>query len=294
MPPCCLLCKSWSSRPVIREESWQYYRCERCGLVFLHPQPSTTFLLSHYQSYLPSTDPEIQSWHRLMQGVSEKAAVLIESRVSRPGTLLDVGCGYGFFPGLMSRRGWHAEGIEISAHARRYARENQDIEVTSEPLPRPDWDDGRFDVITLFYVIEHLPDPVETLNEVFRLLKPGGLVLLRWPHTTPIALLLKPWSSRLRLYQAPSHLFDFSPGTMLEMLSGIGYEQIRTTVVGWTHPESPGPRVASAVFGFLGETVARCSHDRWLIPGVSKTTLARKPLDRHTVLASASTRTHAR
>ena len=68
---------------------------------------------------------------------------------------------------------------------------------------------NEFDVITLFYVIEHLVDPADMLQSVFHLLKPGGLVLLRWPHTTPIVRLLGPFARKLDLYHTPYHLSTF-------------------------------------------------------------------------------------
>jgi 2-polyprenyl-3-methyl-5-hydroxy-6-metoxy-1,4-benzoquinol methylase len=277
--PSCMLCNSSHANPIVREGRWQYFRCERCGLVFLHPQPTNDFLRTHYQSYLPSSAAEIESWRHLMQHVFERMGDSIESRHPMPGTILDLGCGYGFFLDHMSRRGWKVEGVEISIRASRYARESLGVSVTSHPLPRSDWEDERYDVISLFYVIEHLANPLEVLKEAMRLLRPGGWLLLRWPHSTPIAMLLRPWLSQLRLYQAPSHLFDFSPKTMFDMLNHIGYEEIHTTISGWTRPREPWARLASAISGILGEVLARCSRNHWLLPGVSKTTFARKPIE---------------
>jgi SAM-dependent methyltransferase len=150
------------------------------------------------------------------------------------------------------------------------------LEVSDQPLPRADWPDGCYDVITLFYVIEHLPDPMAVLKEAHRLLRPGGLLFLRWPHTAPIVKLLRPWAERLKLYQAPSHLFDFSPRTLYKILDRTGFHEIRTTVCGWTKPTTRGAQLAAWIFGSLGEKLAKISGDSLLLPGVSKTTLARR------------------
>ena len=270
----CTLCGGNSCTPVIQEGAWQYFRCCHCGLVFLHPQPSELFLTEHYQHYLPAEAQAVESWRRLMLPVMARSALLIEDRFPFPGRLLDVGCGYGFFLKLMAQRGWQVEGIEISATGREYARHTLGLEVSAQPLPRIDWPAAQFDVITLFYVIEHLADPRAVLTEVRRLLRPGGLLLLRWPHTTPLARLLKPWAASLKLYQAPSHLFDFAPRTITRLLTDLDFQEIRTTIGGWTQPENRGARLAAAVFGRMGEGMARLSRGRWLLPGVSKTTLA--------------------
>ncbi|HBZ55082.1 MAG TPA: hypothetical protein DEO88_06725 [Syntrophobacteraceae bacterium] len=210
----------------------------------------------------------------MMLPVMHRSSMLIEKHVPLRGRLLDVGCGYGFFLKMMEMRGWRVEGIEISTIGRNHAHRVLELEVSGHPLPRPDWSSERFDVITLFYVIEHLADPRAVLTEVWRLLRPGGLVLLRWPHTAPVARLLRPWAGILKLYQAPSHLFDFNPRTIARLLAETGFEQIQTTIGAWTQPENRTARLAAAVFGRLGEQSARLSGGRWLLPGVSKTTVA--------------------
>jgi len=270
----CHVCGDDSAAPFIREGCWQYDRCRGCGLVFLHPQPSEAFLDEHYQHYLPTGGPARMAWRRMMQPMTASSAALLEQRCRRPGRLLDVGCGHGFFLKAMADRGWAVEGIEISATGRDYARDVFGLKVSGQPLPRADFADGQFDVITLFYVIEHLTNPRAVLAEVRRLLRPGGLVLLRWPHTAPLVRLLRPWAESLKLYQAPSHLFDFAPRSMTILLNDLGFQGIETTIGGWTCPENRVARVAAAVFGRIAAGLDELSHGHWLLPGVSKTTLA--------------------
>jgi SAM-dependent methyltransferase len=218
----------------------------------------------------------VEAWHRMMEPVIARSATLIERHIPVPGRLLDVGCGYGFFLHYMAQRGWRTQGIEISSIGRKIGRERFGIDVSTSSFPRSDWLDGSYDAISLFYVIEHLPDPIMVMKEAHRLLRPGGVLLLRWPHTTPIVKLMKPWVSSLGLYQAPSHLFDFSPPTIRKMLGHVGFKMIHTTICGWTRPAPRGARLASTLFGGIGETLARWSRDRFLLPGVSKTTVARR------------------
>jgi len=272
----CLLCRSIEFRPFIREGEWQYLRCLNCGLIFLEPQPSKEFLHSHYQDYLPADYQGIESWRKLMAQVFAKTASLVQEMIPIPGRLLDVGCGYGFFLEEMAQRGWQVEGIEISDTGLSFAREQLGLNVSDRPLPRPDWQDNCYDVITLFYVIEHLQNPLGVIREAHRLLRTGGLLLLRWPHTAPVARVLRPWVKQMRLYQAPSHLFDFSPVTIYKILDQLDFREIRTTICGWTRPMEKGAHLAAWFFGSLGEKLAKATGDRLLVPGVSKTTLARR------------------
>jgi len=79
----------------------------------------------------------------------------------------------------------------------------------------------------------------------------------------------------MKLYQAPSHLFDFSPVTIYKILDQLDFREIRTTVCGWTKPTRKRAHLAAWLFGSLGEKLAKVTGDRLLLPGVSKTTLAR-------------------
>jgi SAM-dependent methyltransferase len=281
----CHLCGETVCTPIMRENKWEYFRCDSCGLVFLHPQPSAAFLRDHYDQYLPVVPEMVEAWRQLMKPVYSRSAALIEARISTPGKLLDVGCGFGFFAALMAERGWQVEGLEISGVGRDYARTVLGLEVSPQPLPRPEWPEASFDVISLFYVIEHLAEPITILKEVYRLLRPGGILVLRWPHTTPIVKLLGPWARSLRLYQAPSHLFDFSPQTIHRLVAEVGFQEIHTVIGGWTRPKSKPALLASMLFGSLGEVLARWSRHRLLLPGISKTTLAQRPMG-HSMLSN--------
>jgi len=176
----------------------------------------------------------------------------------------------------MRSRGWEVEGIEVSQADRQYARDKWDIHVYSQPLENLAIPGNSFEVITLFYVIEHLLAPLGLLIEVKRVLKPGGLILLRWPHSTPIVRLLGPLSKKLDLYHSPYHLYDFSPKTVEKMLTFCGFREIETMVGGNTRPLKRFNRWASTIFGQIGETLYGLSGGHLLLPGISKTTLALK------------------
>jgi SAM-dependent methyltransferase len=95
--------------------------------------------------------------------------------------LLDIGCGNGRFLQEMRRGGWLVEGIEPDPHAAQVARESG-LEVSQAMLPDTELETERFDAVTLNHVLEHLPDPLAALHEVFRALKPGGLLSIATPN----------------------------------------------------------------------------------------------------------------
>jgi SAM-dependent methyltransferase len=274
--PSCPICRAPSDRLVIKRNSWSYFRCSSCPLVFLYPQPTVPESAAAYQDYLPESPDQIQAWFRFIEEVIQKSADLIEERV-KPGRILDVGCGFGFFLHYMAKRGWRGDGIEISPTGRNYCRDHfPGLRIDPTPLPDPSIPDSSFDAVTLFYVIEHLTDPLKVLREAYRLLRPGGVLLLRWPHSTPIVRLLGPFSRFLDLYHTPYHLFDLSKPFIEKQLSTIGFIDIKTIISGKTKPASRLGRISSLIFGGAGEWFSRVSQGRWLIPGVSKTTRAYK------------------
>ena len=273
----CILCHASNFRIIHRKDQWQYLRCLNCGLVCLHPRPTQEILMKSYEDYLPVRTEDINKWEMMMKPVMYESADLIESRTKPDkGKLLDIGCGYGFFLQEMRSRGWQVEGIEISRTGRQYARYKWDITVYSQPLEKLAFNKNAFDVITLFYVIEHVLDPLGLLMGVKHILRPGGLLLLRWPHSTPIVRILGPFSRKLDLYHTPYHMHDFSPKTIKALLILGGFEEIETRIGGYTLPSSRLGRWASTVFGRLGEALYSLSGGYILFPGTSKTTMAVK------------------
>ena len=274
----CILCNGFNFRIIHQKDHWQYLRCLDCDLVSLYPKPSQQELMNNYRDYLPIRPKEIEAWEIMMKPVIVKSANLIESRVrAGSGRLLDIGSGYGYLLQEMRSRGWVVEGIEVSQTGRQYARNRWDIRVYSQPLENLGLEADSFDVVTLFYLIEHVHDPLTLLKEVKRILKPGGLILLRWPHSTPIVRMLGPLSQKFDLYHTPYHLFDFSPKTMERMLRSCGFAEIETMIQGNTRPPNRFARLVSVIFGGIGEALCYLSRRNFLLPGISKTTLASKP-----------------
>lgn len=276
-PFTCMLCHGRGCTTIHQKLPWKYLRCIECGLVHLYPPPEAEKAIDAYDGYLDDHPDEIADWQRMMQPVVTRSADLIETRRGgRKGGILDIGCGYGFFLNEMRLRGWQPQGIEISPAGRKYAQNRFGLRVTHQPAEAIEWPDACFDVITLFYVIEHLLDPPAMLDRVHRWLKPDGLLLLRWPHSTPIVRFLGPLAARLDLYHTPFHIYDFSPRTMQRMLCRCGFARIETVIGGYTRPPHRAARWCSILTGTLGEFIQNRSQGRLLLPGLSKTTLARK------------------
>lgn len=271
----CPICEKSRGDTLHLEGSFRMVRCPSCQFIFLNPRPTAESLHHFYQTYLPEEESSIESWERMMKPVFRRAAHLLE-RYRKNGRLLDVGSGFGFFVAEMENKGWEAVGVEISQRALDYARSVLGMIVHPGPLEKVDFPDNHFDAVTGFYVIEHLPFPKAFLRECYRILKPGGLLLLRYPHTTPIKNLLHFLGVENRLYDLPAHLCDFSPRMIQQCLERSGFEKCQHSIGGYTLPGDLGKRIFSILFGSFGEALFYLSGKKLLFPGVSKTILAFK------------------
>jgi len=271
----CPICEGSRGEPLHLEGSFQMVRCLSCQFVFLNPRPTSDSLFRFYQQYLPEEESSIESWQRMIEPVFKKAANLIQ-QYKEKGELLDVGSGFGFFLSEMKNRGWDVMGVEISQKAVAYGREVLGLTIHPGPMEKVSLPDNYFDAVTGFYVIEHLRYPMAFLGECYRVLKPGGFLLLRYPHTTPIKNLLQLLGIKNRLYDLPAHLSDFSPKMIQRCLERIGFRKCQHLIGGYTLPSDLGKRTASILFGGFSEALFCLSLKKILLPGVSKTIFAFK------------------
>ncbi len=270
----CNYCGIDDASPVACQNGYRIVRCRGCGLVYVDPRPPAESLAGLYADYHVRDGGDEASWNRLMAGnFREAAALLREARGSGgPLRLLDVGCGYGGFVRMMRDNGWDAEGIDPSpATVASAARIGAPVR-----LGTLDEADGTYDAITLFYVLEHLPDPSTALGKLSGLLAPGGTLLIRVPHTAPIVALLRPFGLDGTLFDPPYHLYDFPPPVLAGMLRKAGFADVRTFPGAPTRPSRLLPRAVSRIAGSVAAGLFTLSGRRFLLPGVSKTTTARK------------------
>lgn len=271
----CNICGLSDEKLIAVQNGYRIVKCSNCGFVYVNPRPDNETLKHLYLKYLPYKMKDPLLWDAYMKDVFTKAANILAAQLPKGGKLLDIGCGYGFFLSKMKAMGWQTYGIDVSETAVSYASGNG-FDVSLGTLDNIRYENNSFDVVTMFYVLEHLPNPLNALKEVRRILKPNGLLLLRVPHTTPIVRILSLLKIKNNLYDPPFHLNDFSLCSMKVVLQKAGFHNIRTFIGGWTRPHNMSARIATLLFGLSAEALYYTSFGRFLLPGVAKTTIAEK------------------
>ena len=212
-------------------------RCTHCGLVYLNPRLkrfSENFTLS--EAYLREFYlPDQQRIGRLTPdgGIDHEknrsfhARPLEQMKPYRMNNrVLDVGCAIGLFLAAAQRDGWESFGIEPSRPLSDYGRHRFGINIYQGELHERAFPDGYFDVVTLWEVVEHLMHPLNVLREVYRVLRPGGLLLLSTPNWHDIAreILGARWNNFVT-----DHFQFFTQATIRQALRWAGFTAIRTS-----------------------------------------------------------------
>lgn len=183
----CNVCRSDCIQKL--DPEFNFCRCHACGYVFDSPRPSAQEVASFYSqpakydSWLKEENTRDALWQRRLKK-------LLPHRVE--GNLLDIGAGTGQF--LHHARPFFTEiaGNEVSESAVRIAKEKYDIELFVGQADELNMPRGSFDNITLFHVLEHVPDPVRLVSECRELLRPRGVLAIAAPND------VLAWSSKIK------------------------------------------------------------------------------------------------
>ncbi|UJS17644.1 MAG: class I SAM-dependent methyltransferase [Candidatus Jettenia sp.] len=274
----CNICGVDDTSLIAVQNGYRMVKCKNCGLVYLNSRPNQQTLLKLYADYHQREGKDEDVWARLMEKNFKEVSLLLNKIFPEKGKILDVGCGYGHFIEIMQDCGWFAQGVDPSSGTLYHAKK-KGLNVIETSFDDSSFPDNFFDVVTAFYVLEHLPDPLSTAKKIFKMLKPGGVIVIRVPHTTPIVRFLSVFTIDNNLYDAPYHLYDFSPMTITVLLKKAGFSLIQVTPGSPTLPPKRFERVISLVSGYFSQVLFVMSRGKFLLPGTSKTIIAVKQIE---------------
>ena len=197
----------------------RHVKCRNCQLIYVNPIEKASKINEDYFQ-MASIDASIIRESRLSATESQLGLI----RQYKNGTrLLDIGCGEGFFLFNASRAGYITKGIELSQDAAAYARREFGLDVEAKSFEELRFPENYFDVITLWQVLEHVPYPSMILEEVHRILKPGGVLAMSTPDIggIPAKIFGRRWWNIRRL-----HINQFTAKTLMSILKNIGFKNM--------------------------------------------------------------------
>lgn len=231
---------------------WTIVRCRKCSLHFTCPRPTPEAIEKVYPGDYPPhhsgthkkryTQFKLQRWALSQQwNYPPHKQSAIGKLLSLPimlwlkaksrnfdlfpwhgnGKLLDYGCGAGGFLDRMKQFGWNVTGMDISPAAVEQCRQ-QGLNVTVGNNPAQQFAPATFDVITMWHVLEHVPSPTDTMQQINTILKPNGKLIMALPN-------IDSWLFKWLGYcwfplELPRHLTHFSKKTAIEILEKTGFK----------------------------------------------------------------------
>jgi 2-polyprenyl-3-methyl-5-hydroxy-6-metoxy-1,4-benzoquinol methylase len=229
----CIVCPEKTAPFWFKKNDCDLYRCGECGLILTHPIPSQ--LEDIYQSdYFKGASTGFgYSDYEAIKEINNETFLkfLGHIEVQRPekGKILDVGAATGTFLETARTRGWEVEGIEISDYAAEVGNK-KGLNIHQGTLHSVALVNGSYDAITLWDVFEHIHNPIESLEKIKSLLKPGGLLVMNLPDAGSFyARMTGKWWP---LIVPPEHLYLYTQKSLRKLFAQMGMETIKTARVG--------------------------------------------------------------
>lgn len=254
----CQLCGSSERTLQFRDGPYEVMRCAACSLVYVTPRLHGQALVDVYgEGYWKSDNPKTRGYadyareSALYLKTYGKRMAFVDRWLPPKSRILDVGCAAGYFLRVAQQRGHDVHGVELSpaiAHEAVKALGAERIHqgTLDEAIAAKHHAPHSFDFVTMWDVVEHVPEPQHVLKTIRGLLKPGGRFLLETQNVASrwARLLGRRWHH----YKHDEHLYHFSPDTIRRLLSDCGF---RVLTIGSGYA---GKYVS---FGFLAERAGR-------------------------------------
>ncbi|MET3962033.1 2-polyprenyl-3-methyl-5-hydroxy-6-metoxy-1,4-benzoquinol methylase [Marmoricola sp. OAE513] len=225
MTPCdCCGSSDWN--PLFVENGIQLGKCPHCDLHSIEHIPDADARMTemeegHYAGDLEVLDAESQMTMEKVMASMFQRYVDIAKPLVPGGTWLDIGCGAGLLIGLAQKAGYTGEGLELNAARREAAIKQTGVTVHSEPVELLKLPDDSYDVISLINVFSHLTSPTETLAELRRILKPGGVLVMATGEMTDGVQ-----KSHVFNWNLGDHLYFLGDRTIDVYAKNLGYDVV--------------------------------------------------------------------
>ncbi|WP_447968677.1 class I SAM-dependent methyltransferase [Nitrospira sp. M1] len=237
----CAVCGSREFTQLTEAPNFNYFQCHTCRVIFLSPQPRPEALKAQYTRPGLLQDGPASAWFHHNKYYLKK---LYQERLNdilqyvTTGILLDVGCGMGDFCAVAREAGFSGSGTELSDEYAQHTKTTVGMtDIFIGRLQDLDFSNKQFDVISLWHVFEHLPDPCEILKTMKGMLHKGGVIAIEVPNVE--CWRKRPmYASDIKNYPKAEleHLFYFSEASLK-----LASEQAGLSLLQLKYVDSPQP-----------------------------------------------------
>lgn len=219
----CPFCKNPNSLPFLKvkdefltKEPFEIVECTSCHLLYTTPRPAPEKMGAYYQSddYLSHQANKkglVPTIYEKVKHVNIKRKLRLATDHLPTGKILDIGCGVGDFLLAAKTAGWEVSGIEPSDQAKSLAQQRLGF-LPVDPADISTLSDNTFDVITMWHVLEHVDDVLQERDQLARLLKPGGRLVIALPNYQSYDAVF--YKEKWGAWDVPRHISHFSQDTI--------------------------------------------------------------------------------
>lgn len=152
---------------------------------------------------------------------------------TKKGAILDIGAGTGIFLSKFKEKGWRADGVEFSSDAVKFAKKSFDITLKRGDFLDYSFPKNTYDVVSLNMALEHLYQPLETLQQIHKILKKNGVIVITVPNIDSVGFQL--FKENWQALNLPRHLYQFSPSTLQNLIRSAGFRKKEINYWYWAH-----------------------------------------------------------
>jgi SAM-dependent methyltransferase len=208
----------------VSKETFSLLYNKEYDILKTHPAPSLAVLPKYYESedYISHTDSKRTLFEKIYQLVKRNAikgkVSLLNKEQNSKGKLLDIGCGTGDFLVEAKNQGWSILGFEPNEDAKQLAK-NKGVLFTDDIFTLPE---DTFDAVTMWHVLEHVPNLQEYIANLKRIIKPNGTIIIAVPNYKSYDA--KYYNRFWAAYDVPRHLWHFSKNSIKRLFSDVDIE----------------------------------------------------------------------
>lgn len=234
----CNYCNSNDYRKRYVKEGFQIVQCKKCGLIYVNPRLKEKSIHQLYdEDYFSGkgfdksidykSEVEVKMKHADLLDWDLSAIKEMSSQINEGNPkILDVGCGMGLFLSKAKKKGFDAEGLELSHYASKFVS-LLGIKIQNKSIEEADLKAGQYSAVVMREVVEHLNDPKKALTKIYSSIKNDGILFITTGNYNCIERRLK--KSNWHYFMPKGHIYIFSSKTIKKYLEEVGFKRVIVT-----------------------------------------------------------------